>query len=245
VQDSRPHEPDERAGPGRRSRPVLLGVVIPLIRSSGVFQDDDMPVSGTGSRGEPRDGGVESALVDDVVTGGPAALERLYDAYAPQSYALALRVLGDEALAQDAVQEAFLAFWKDPGTFDSKRGRLLTFLLTLVHRRSVDILRREGRQRRQNVPETVLLEIPDLDPGPAELAEIRIRADEVRQALAELPERQRRILTLAYFDGRSQREIAMLTGIPLGTVKTRMVAAVRALRSVLGDAAEVEVEAEA
>jgi RNA polymerase sigma factor (sigma-70 family) len=183
----------------------------------------------------------DAALVTRLVEGDEAALERLYDLFAGPVYALALRVTGDEPLAQDAVQDAFLALWRLPLAFDPTRGSLQTFLMTLVHRRAVDIVRREGRQRRQRIPEAVLLDLPDLEPGPEELIEVRDRAGEVRRALAELPEAQRRTLALAYFEGRTQREIAALTDTPLGTVKTRMVAAVRALRIVLVDLGEAQV----
>jgi RNA polymerase sigma-70 factor (ECF subfamily) len=187
----------------------------------------------------------DSLLAAGIVAGDAAALERLYDAYAGSVHALALRVTDDESLAQDAVQDAFLAFWRLPEAFDPTRGSIHTFLMTLVHRRAVDIIRREGRQRRQRIPEAVLLDLPDHDPGPAEMSELRARAGQVHRALGEIPEPQRRIVALAYFEGRSQREIAAITDTPLGTVKTRMVAGVRALRAILAEAVELDTEVEA
>lgn len=210
---------------------LLPSAPLPTVEESG--SEPPAPTRGG------RPGAVEdSALAARLAAGDETALEELYDLFAEPVYALALRVTGDEPLAQDAVQDAFLAFWRLPHVFDPTRGSIQTFLMTLVHRRAVDIVRREGRQRRQRIPEAVLLELPDLEPGPEELTEVRDRAGEVRRALGALPEMQRRTLTLAYFEGRSQREIAALTGTPLGTVKTRMVAAVRALRVLLVEPGE-------
>ena len=174
-------------------------------------------------------------LMSRLVDGDQQALGEIYDLYGRRCYALAKRLLGDATLAEDAVQEALLALWRAPERFDGTRGSLATFLLTLTHRRAVDVLRREALQRRGRVAtDDLLAELPSSDAGTAEQAEALIQGAEVREALTTLPEPQREALLLAYFQGYTQREISSITGAPLGTVKTRMLAGVRALRTQLG-----------
>jgi RNA polymerase sigma factor (sigma-70 family) len=165
-----------------------------------------------------------------------AALEELYDRHGGACYGLARRVVTDEQLAQDVVQEVFLAIWRGAATYDGSRGTLSTWLYALTHHKSVDAVRRAQRHSGRRASEDAL--ITEADPSPAvdEQALASVRRDQVRAALADLPEPQRRALMLAYFGGYSQSEIAALTGIPLGTVKTRTLAALRRLRAVLDDA---------
>jgi len=165
-----------------------------------------------------------------------AALEELYDRHGGACYGLARRVVTDEQLAQDVVQEVFLAIWRGAATYDGSRGTLSTWLYSLTHHKSVDAVRRSQRHSGRRASEDAL--ITEADPSPAvdEQALASVRRDQVRAALADLPEPQRRALMLAYFGGYSQSEIAALTGIPLGTVKTRTLAALRRLRAVLDEA---------
>ncbi len=190
---------------------------------------------------EPTDGRLApdrseaASLVQELLDGHPEALGAIYDRYGSRCYALAYRVLRDATLAEDAVQEAFLALWRAPERFDSVRGSLITYLLTLTHRRAVDVLRRETHQRRGRITVEVLAEVPSTQADVGTQAETAMRSDVVREALGELPEAQREALTLAYFQGFTQREIAAITGVPLGTVKTRMLAGVRRMRADLGN----------
>ncbi len=183
---------------------------------------------------EDRHGAGQQELLGKLIDGDSRALAEIYDAYASRCYALARRLLGDAGLAEDAVQEAFLGLWRAPERFDASRGSLATFLLTLTHRRAVDVLRREALQRRGRVAsDDGLVELASDAAGTAEQAEAQLAGADVRRALKELPAAQREALLLAYFQGYTQREISALTGAPLGTVKTRMLAGVRALRTAL------------
>ncbi len=188
------------------------------------------PTLGSGD----RHGSVQEELLRKLTAGDPHALAEVYDAYGARCFALARRLLGDPNLAEDAVQEAFLGFWRAPERFDASRASLATFLLTLTHRRAVDVLRREALQRRGRVAsDEGLIDLASAEAGTAEQAEAQLAGADVRRALKELPAPQREALLLAYFQGYTQREISALTGAPLGTVKTRMLAGVRTLRAAL------------
>ncbi len=174
----------------------------------------------------------DEALPALVARGDEAALAELYDRFGRIAYGLALRILRDPSLAEDAVQDAFLAAWRTAVSFDPGRGKASTWLLTLVHRRAVDVVRREERRRADPL---------DADPVAAgestdETAEVRADRRRVQAALAKLPPDQRQALELAYYGGLSQSELAEQLGVPLGTVKSRMFVALSRLRDLLGEA---------
>ena len=155
----------------------------------------------------------------------------LYERHGADCYRLARHITASGALAEDAVQEAFVGLWRTPGAYQRGRGTVRNWLLALTHHKAVDLVRREtAEQRRQDAG--AVQEAVDLARGedPAAAAWSRIQAAEVRAALRDLPEAQRQALTLAYFGGYTQTQIAELTGVPLGTVKTRMFTAMRRLR---------------
>lgn len=162
---------------------------------------------------------------------GDLALAELYDRYGKVAYGLAYRVLQNSALAEDAVQEAFLAVWRTAGTYIRERGKPSTWLLTVVHRRAVDIVRREQRRR---VPTDV--EESPVETAADEEAVLRDRRRAVQQALRQLPADQREALELAYYGGLTQSELARQLGVPLGTVKSRMFAGLRRLGDLLREA---------
>lgn len=178
----------------------------------------------------------DEELVVDVARGVDQALAALYDRYGRRAYSLARRICADEGLAEDVVQEAFVAFWRDPSRFDSARGSFGTWILTLVHHKSVDMVRRESSVRRRTVPAAEDGDDWSAPPGPgADQGALQaVEAGQVRDALRRLPDEQRQALTLAYFGGYTQREVAAMTGVPLGTVKSRMFSGVQRLRGVLG-----------
>ena len=176
------------------------------------------------------DGLDDRALVARVTEGDGGALEALYGRYGRPCYSLARRILGDEQLAQDVVQEVFLTLWRDASRFDPARGGFSSWLLSMTHHKSVDSVRREENLRKRRTTADIL-EDRALD-GPRVPDEVwsTLRRERVREALATLPEPQREALVLAYFGGYTQREIAGLTETPLGTVKTRMLAGMHRLK---------------
>ena len=178
----------------------------------------------------------DEALVALVARGDEDALAELYDRVGRIAYGLALRVLRDERHAEDAVQEAFLQVWRSAATFRAERAKASTWILTLVHRRAVDLVRRE--ERRQADPLT-----DDSAAGVApeetdEAAWLRFERERVQAALKQLPDVQREALELAYYGGFSQSELADRLGVPLGTIKSRMFAGLARLRELLDDSTQ-------
>jgi RNA polymerase sigma factor (sigma-70 family) len=176
----------------------------------------------------------DEALVALVSRSDESALAELYDRIGGTAYGLAYRVLRDEALAEDAVQEAFLGLWRSAGSFVPERAKASTWILTLVHRRAVDVVRRE--QRRRTEP---LEAAPEPAEGSAEEAAwLRLDRERVQTALAQLPDQQREAIELAYYGGYTQSELADRLGQPVGTIKSRMFAGLARLRELLDDESE-------
>jgi RNA polymerase sigma factor (sigma-70 family) len=168
-------------------------------------------------------------LLEAIAAGDDAALGALYDRFGRVAYGLALRVLHDRALAEDAVQEAFLAIWRSADTYRRERAKPATWILTVVHRRAVDLVRREDRRRAdplETAPEASEAAVP-------EEAELRSRRAAVQGALQQLPEEQRQTLELAYYGGYTQSELAERLGVPLGTIKSRMFTGLSRLRELI------------
>ena len=164
-------------------------------------------------------------------SGDADAFDALLRRHAPACAALARRVLRDEHMAEDAVQDAFLAAWRFLGRCDPTRTTARAWLLMLTHHKAVDRVRAEERRRTHAVTEEMLEALVDDGAGPAAAAWQQHRATHVRAALHRLPAAQREVLVLCYFGGYTQREVAARTHAPLGTVKTRALAALRRLRS--------------
>ena len=174
----------------------------------------------------------DAALLARVGEGDEAALEAVYQRYGGACYRLARRLIGDAQLAEDVVQQVFLTLWQR-NSYDPARGAVSTWLLTLTHHKSVDLLRRDKGRRYHLAGDQELLEIEATGPGPADAAWARLRAERTRAALQTLPTEQREVLLLAYYGGYTQSEIADITGLPLGTVKSRTFQAMRRLRKQL------------
>jgi RNA polymerase sigma factor (sigma-70 family) len=175
----------------------------------------------------------DAALLARVGDGDEAAIEALYQRYGGACFALARRILDDPQLAEDVVQQVFLAMWQGSG-YDPRRGAVSTWLLSITHHKAVDSVRKESNRRKRTAGEQTLLEVAAAGPGPDEEAWTRLRAERTRAALRLLPAEQREVLLLAYYGGYTQREIADMTGLPLGTVKSRTLTALRRLREHLG-----------
>ncbi|MFZ0013249.1 MAG: sigma-70 family RNA polymerase sigma factor [Acidimicrobiia bacterium] len=166
----------------------------------------------------------DAALVARIIDGDRDALETVFNRYGGAIESMALRVLRNETLAEDVVQEVFVSFWNAPGKFDPNRGSLRTFLITLGHRRAVDTVRSEEARfkREEKVPRDVA---PSIDDEVWALA----LSDSVRSALEDLNEGEREAITLAYFGGLSYVEVASRLGAPEGTVKSRIRSGMRKL----------------
>jgi RNA polymerase sigma factor (sigma-70 family) len=182
----------------------------------------------------------DGQLVELVARRDAGALETLYERYGRAAYSLARRILTEDTLAQDVVQEVFLSLWRNAGRFDAGRGTVATYLLSMTHHRAVDAVRREENLRRFRTSGEALELEPDPGARVEDEVELAERRAEVRAALAELPPAQREALLLAYFGGYTQREVAALVGVPLGTVKTRMAAGMRRLKAALQAAGREE-----
>lgn len=160
---------------------------------------------------------VDADLAAAVAAGDRTALERLFKEHGGPVKGTARRVLRDEALAEDVVQETFIYFWDNPEKYNPERGTLRTFLLTIAHRRAVDMVRSEvARSRREERPP---------DPVYVDVEEevwVRSLSESVRSALEELSDGEREAITLAYFGGLSYVDVANRLGQPEGTVKSRI-----------------------
>jgi len=184
----------------------------------------------------PEDAPGDADMLQRIRAGDRSAVEDLYDRFRRPAFALARRILADDALAEDVLQEVFLSVWRDPGAYDGGRGSVASWLLAVVHHKAVDAVRREESQRRRQAraEEELALAEPVAGRDVDEEAWASVVADQVRTALRGLSSPQREALTLAYYGGYTQREVAALTGAPLGTVKTRMLAGMRHLKEELG-----------
>jgi RNA polymerase sigma-70 factor, ECF subfamily len=174
----------------------------------------------------------DEAVVALVARSDQEALAELYDRFGRVAYGLALRMLRDEKLAEDAVQEGFLTAWRNADRFMPERAKASTWLLTFVHRRAVDLVRREERRRTEPLPERS-------EPAATDSAEddawLRFERERVQTALQQLPDQQREALELAYYGGFTQAELAERLGQPVGTIKSRMFAGLARLRELLAE----------
>jgi RNA polymerase sigma-70 factor (ECF subfamily) len=171
----------------------------------------------------------DEELVGWVAEGDERALSELYDRYSRPVYATGVRILGDAHLAEELVQDAFTNVWQAAASFDPRRASFATWLYRITRNRAVDLVRRR-RARPLSAGEEPLRMVPG---GPE--PEASVDGWDVARALSHIPEEHREVLTLAYFEGLSQREISHLTGVPLGTTKSRTTAALKSLRRALED----------
>lgn len=175
----------------------------------------------------------DAALVVAIGRWNDAAIAEVFRRHGGAVFALAKRVVGDAARAEEIVQEVFVRLWNEPERFDPERGSLRSFLLAQTHGRSVDLLRSEGarRDREEREARATAESGYDLEREVWDLAV----ADRVRAAVMELPEEERKAIEMAYFGGRTYREVAAALGAPEGTVKSRIRSGLKRMRSVLAD----------
>jgi RNA polymerase sigma factor (sigma-70 family) len=194
----------------------------------------------TGPRGRkasPTDD-ADRAVLALVIDGQLDALQDLYDRYRTMAYSIALRITTEPSLAEDVVQDAFLGVWRNASRYVEGRGSVKTWLLSIVHHRAIDAVRRRrpttGLPEREDTPPPALT-LPDIW---TELV-AGLDRDAIAGAMATLTEVQREAIELAYWGGLTQQEIAARTGTPLGTVKSRVRLGLLALRrAMVGDEAE-------
>jgi RNA polymerase sigma-70 factor (ECF subfamily) len=184
----------------------------------------------------------DGVLAQRIRSGDRDALGEVYDRHAPAAMAVALRIVADREGAEDLVHDAFVAIWQKIDRFDPARGSLRSWIVTIVRNRAIDRLR--GSRQSIEIGEADERFLLRSGPNPTwEGAIGHLGASQLRAALAELPTEQRQAIELAYFGGRTYREIATLTGVPLGTANGRLRLALARLRELLSqtDAAPVGV----
>lgn len=182
---------------------------------------------------EPLEG--DRQLATRIALGDSVALRQLYDRCVGRAYAIALRILRIRAEADEVVQETFLQVWKKAREYDPSRGGIEGWVVTIARTRAIDRVRERGASTR--LTEHIQLEpVPQSarPPAPQEVAESHQEQARVRAALEQLPPEQRAVLELAFYEGLSHREISERTGVPLGTVKTRVRLAMQKLAALLG-----------
>lgn len=174
----------------------------------------------------------DAAILRQIVARDPHSMELLYDRYGGVAYALALRVLRDPGAAEDVVQEAFFNIWRQGTSYDTARGTVRTWLLTVVHHRAIDRVRSMRAKTRGDVAIDSVLFLQAKEDTWATVS-AGLESERIRAAVATLPPEQRQVVEMAYFAGLTHVEIAERVGIPLGTVKGRMRLAVDKLRDAL------------
>src|ERR1700761_2369560 len=189
----------------------------------------DPTSSQTGSLGALND----AALLRLVLERRPEALAELYDRFSPVLLALAGRILDSQADAEEILQEVFLHVWNHPGRYDAARSSVATWLTLAARSRAIARLRsrkvvERAHQAAGDAAATVA--VPHTSPSAVQNVFMQERHDRVQREMAGLPAEQREVLEMAYYAGLSQSEIAARTGLPLGTVKTRTLLAMRKLR---------------
>lgn len=175
----------------------------------------------------------DKELVRRIVDRQQAAVAELYDRYSSMLMALAYRVLGNSQDAEEILQETFLQVWNQASRYDPKRSSVSTWLVLIARSRAIDRLR--SRQVQMRTVTAAQQEKPISHTSPTGVGDVLLheQRNRLRQEMSQLPQKQREVLELAFYGGATQSEIAAQTGIPLGTVKTRTLLAMKKLRAAL------------
>jgi len=170
--------------------------------------------------------------MDRLAGGDLGALDLLYEQYGAMAFSIAFRITGDRSAAEDVVQDAFLGAWRNAGRYAGARGSVRTWLLSIVHHRAIDAIRR--RRPTVELPGSEAI-LPDTLTLPDAWGDVELRLDReaVQVALTRISDVQREAIELAYFGGLTQTEIAERTGVPLGTVKGRLRLGLQGMRAAL------------
>jgi RNA polymerase sigma-70 factor (ECF subfamily) len=173
---------------------------------------------------EQRNAG-DAVLIREAAAGDTAALETLYDRYSRVVFSFALRIVGDPQIAEEILQEVFFRAWQQGSSFQSSRGSLVTWLLSITHNLAIDEIRKRNRRPQKAdsaEPEALLAGVRDESQNVEDEVWLASLRNSIVEALDQLPPAQREPIELAYFQGLTQREIAEHLNEPLGTIKTRM-----------------------
>jgi RNA polymerase sigma-70 factor, ECF subfamily len=184
--------------------------------------------SGSGPEADRTD----RETMERLASGDLGALDRLYEHYGVMAFSIAYRITGDRAAAEDVVQDAFLGAWRNAARYVDGRGTVRTWLLSIVHHRAIDAVRRRRQTSElpdgeSNLPDSLTM------PDTWSAVELRIDRAAVQVALTRISDVQREAIELAYFGGLTQTEIAERTGVPLGTVKGRLRLGLEGLRAAM------------
>jgi RNA polymerase sigma-70 factor (ECF subfamily) len=198
---------------------------------------DVNPASSPAPGSTPGAGGDDAtqliALLARSSRGDESAFAELYDRTSSKVYGLARRVVRDPAQAEEVAQEAYLEIWRLSARYETARGSVLAWMLTIVHRRAVDRVRSSEASRQRDTKFATLGDGPEYDVV-TEAVTSNFETARVRKALTTLTDVQREALTLAYYGGYTHREVSELLDVPLGTIKTRMRDGLIRLRDTLG-----------
>jgi RNA polymerase sigma-70 factor (ECF subfamily) len=178
------------------------------------------------------DANSDDSLLDAIRRRDEGAIAALYDRYGRLAFGLAYRVVGERNAAEDVVQEAFLSIWRRAASFETTRGSVRTWVLSIVHHRAIDRLRGTAGRTRQDAPIDDFERILAIDDPWSEVSQV-IQRETLQKAIATLPDAQRQAVEMAYFDGYTQQEIATRMDVPVGTVKGRLRLAMQRLRTLL------------
>jgi RNA polymerase sigma-70 factor, ECF subfamily len=191
----------------------------------------DPEIAARGTAGSDADR-TDRAWMDRLAGGDLGALDLLYEQYGAMAFSIAYRITGDRSAAEDVVQDAFLGAWRNAGRYAGARGSVRTWLLSIVHHRAIDAIRR--RRPTVELPDSEAI-LPDTLTLPDAWGDVELRLDReaVQAALTRISDVQREAIELAYFGGLTQTEIAERTGVPLGTVKGRLRLGLQGMRAAL------------
>jgi RNA polymerase sigma-70 factor (ECF subfamily) len=185
-----------------------------------------------GSIASDLDAESDDALLEAIRGRDEQAIAALYDRYSRIAFGMAYRVLGERGAAEDVVQEAFLSLWRRAESFETTRGSVRTWLLSIVHHRAIDRLRGTSGRTRQDAAIDDFERVLAVEDPWREVSQV-IQRETLQRVIAVLPQAQRQTVEMAYFDGYTQQEIATAMEVPVGTVKGRLRLAMQRMRSLL------------